>query len=73
MLLIPGKNVKNKKNINDRYQISKIIEFKIKNKIPGYIVKWKGYKEPTWEPRNILIEDVPKLIKKFDEDNGISF
>ena len=73
LLLIPGKNVKNKININERYEISKILEFKIKNKIPGYIVKWKGYKEPTWEPRNILIEDVPKLIKKFDEDNGISF
>lgn len=73
LLLIPGKNVKNKININERYKMSKILEFKIKNKIPGYIVKWKGYKEPKWEPRNILIEDVPKLIKKFDEDNGISF
>ena len=71
LLLIPNKKVKNEIKNEDRYEISKIIEFKIKNDIPGYIVKWKGYKELTFEPRKILLEDVPKLIKNFDKDNNI--
>ena len=73
LLLIPNKNVKNKLKIIDRYEISKIVEYKIKNGVPGYLVKWKGYKDLTFEPREILLEDVPKLIKTFDKENNIKF
>lgn len=31
-----------------------------------YKVKWIGYKDPTLEPRNILIKDVPQMIKEFE-------
>ena len=29
-------------------------------------VKWKGFDEHTWEPRDTLMEDVPEMVKKFE-------
>ncbi|MDX9924329.1 MAG: hypothetical protein RBS48_06145 [Ignavibacteriaceae bacterium] len=43
---------------------------KVKNKI-YYKVKWVGYpdeKDFTWEPRSVLMQDVPDVIKEY-EDN----
>eukprot|EP01132_Coremiostelium_polycephalum_P008572 gene8571-10545_t len=33
-----------------------------------YLVKWKGYRssENTWEPRKLLILDVPDIVKQFE-------
>ncbi len=55
----------------DKYTISKIINFVIKDNKPGYMVKWRGYKEPTWEPRDALMKDLPKIVAKFDKENNI--
>lgn len=29
-------------------------------------VKWKGYGETTWEPRDRLNEDVPEMVRAFE-------
>ena len=50
------------------YKVEKIIgKKKIKGKI-YYKVKWLGYpeEESTWEPRTNLIEDVPDLVKEYE-------
>ncbi len=77
LLLVPDVNgkaiVKNKIDEEKKYEISKLLEFKLKNGDGMYLVKWKGYKETTWEPRKLLYADVPKMIKKFDKDNDITF
>jgi hypothetical protein len=52
-----------------KYEISKIIKKVVKKGKKYYVVKWKGYKETTEEPRDVLIQDVPKMIKHFERDN----
>ena len=48
------------------YIIDKIIQKKkIKGKI-FYEIKWKGFKETTFEPRTELIKDQQKLIADFE-------
>lgn len=31
-----------------------------------FLVKWKGYRDKTWEPRKILVKDIPELVKDFE-------
>jgi hypothetical protein len=46
-----------------------------KNGTPSYIVRWKYYteKDDTIEPRHQLLEDVPKLVKKFEKDYDVKW
>lgn len=49
------------------YYVEKILaKKKEKNKI-YYSVKWKGFKEPTWEPRTSIFKQVPEMIKEYDK------
>ena len=32
-----------------------------------YYVKWLGYDEKTWEPKSNLMQDVPDLIKEYED------
>ena len=32
-----------------------------------YEVKWKGYNETTLELREVLLKDVPKMVKQFEK------
>jgi len=50
-----------------RLEVYKIMDKKTENRRVYYLVKWKKVKEPTWELRTSLIEDVPQLIKRFDK------
>ncbi|CDW84714.1 UNKNOWN [Stylonychia lemnae] len=56
----------------ERYNIDKLLD-KRYNSEKGqffYQVLWSGYgkKRTTWEPENILLEDVPDLIGSFNDD-----
>jgi hypothetical protein len=31
-------------------------------------VKWKGYDKMTTEPQNLLMKDIPDLVKAFEKD-----
>ena len=35
-----------------------------------FLVKWKGYKEATWELASVLKADVPKLVKKYEDSKN---
>ncbi len=49
-----------------KYVIEELLERKkVKNKIM-FVVKWKGFKDTTLEPRSNLIKDVPDLVKEFE-------
>ena len=49
------------------YIVSKILkQKKFKGKI-FYQVLWRGFTEPTWEPKSQLIKDVPKLVAEFEK------
>ena len=67
---IPEK-IENKVEKVEKFEISKILDFKRKNGKDYYLIKWKGYKQPTWEMYDILIEDVPRMINKYDKIHDI--
>ena len=69
LLLIPG--VENKMVKEQKYVISKILGHKIHKRKYMYLIKWKGYKDTTYEPYNMLIEDVPKMINAYDRIHDI--
>lgn len=66
-------NVQNVIDKDTRYRISKILSPKVTNGIIGYLVKWVGYKDPTFEPRKNLDEDVPKMLKQYENKTGIKW
>ena len=57
----------------EKFSISKIIKPVIKDNIIYYEVKWKGYKETTLEPREVLLQDVPKMINQYEKKNLVKF
>jgi transposase InsO family protein len=66
-------DIKNKVNRSERYQISRLIKPVVRDKKPAYIVRWKGFKEKddTVEFREQLMEDVPKLVRKYEKENVV--
>ena len=66
-------NPQNKIMKVDKFSISKIIKPVINDVIIFYEVKWKGYKETTLEPRDVLLKDVPKMINQYDKKNKLKF
>lgn len=50
-----------------RWIVEKIIDRKkIKNRV-FFVVKWKGFKDPTEEPRATLIKQIPEMVKEFEQ------
>jgi len=49
------------------YQVDHLLDFKLQNNKPYYLIKWKGYPNPTWEPKSNI--DDPSLITRFHELN----
>ena len=53
-------------DLNDFYEVDKLVDVKMQNKKIYYLVKWKYYEEPTWEPVEHLKYD-PTLIRNFQK------
>ena len=68
---IPDK-IENKVEKVEKFEIPKILDFKRKNGKDYYLIKWKGYKQPSLEPYDILIIDIPKMIIKYDKEHDIT-
>ena len=50
-----------------KWIVEKIVR-RVPNKKPlHYVVKWKGYKDTTIEPAAILKEDIPEMVKAFEQ------
>ena len=70
------KNVGDPQNKIEKVQkfvISKLVKPVIKDNTEYYEVQWKGYRETTLEPREILLEDVPKMVSQYEKKNKIKF
>lgn len=61
--------IENEKEEEENFTVSKILKPVIKNNKPYFLIKWKGYssKHNSYEPRDKLIEDIPKLIKRYEK------
>ena len=53
------------------YEISKLIKPAVLKGVQGYYVKWRGYKDYTFEPKDVLMEDIPKMVKRFDKKYNV--
>lgn len=59
-----------------RFKISRLIRPVLENGVQKYEVKWTGYrkkKDNTTEPRAKLMEDIPKVVEKFEADNNVKW
>jgi hypothetical protein len=63
----PDKFIRGKPKV---FKVEKILKSK---KVKGhtyYLIKWQGYdeSEATWEPRESLLEDIPDIINKYEQN-----
>ena len=65
ILFIP--DIQNPIKMEQKYIISKLVKPVVRNKKIGYIVKWKALRDETFETRQKLLEDVPKMVRAFDK------
>ena len=56
-----------------KFIISKLVKPVIKDNKEYYEVQWKGYRETTLEPRDALLEDVPKMVNLYEKKNKVAF
>ena len=42
---------------NERFIVEKVLKHKFVRKKTFFLVKWLGYQEPTWEPREFLLDE----------------
>lgn len=64
-------DIQTKDSIPDTFTIRRLEHPTVQNKIRCYTVFWRGYKDSTVEPRDVLIEDVPKIVKEFEKENKV--
>lgn len=66
-------SVENKINEEEEFVVSRIIRPYMQNNKQYYLIKWKGYSDKynTYEPRNRLMEDIPKLINRFEKKHNV--
>ena len=60
---------------DDFYDVSKIIRPSVQKGVKGFIVRWKGFSaaNDTWESRDILDRDIPKMIRAFEKAHNIEW
>ena len=49
------------------YIVEKIVGERQANGRLEYLIGWKGYKRPTWEPATVIHEDAPAVVRKWQE------
>ena len=42
---------------HERFIVEKVLQHKFHRKKTLFLVKWLGYNEPTWEPREFLLDE----------------
>jgi hypothetical protein len=68
--VVKADEVKPKSLEPEKYEIERLVRrFKENNKVV-FEVKWKGYDKTTTEPRNLLMKDIPDLVKAFEKDDN---
>jgi len=53
------------------YIISDILSHRGAGDNKEYLVSWKGYDEPTWEPALIMLQDVPELVERYEIERPV--
>ena len=70
-LRVINKDILKKTTIPEKFIVQKILDDRtidvngIKRK--ELLIKWKGYKEPTYELYSVMKVEIPKLVKQYDK------
>lgn len=59
-----------------RYKVSSLVRPVMRGGVRSYEVKWTNYrkaKDNTIEPREKLMEDVPKMVEKYEEEHKVKW
>ena len=48
------------------YHVEQLLEKRVDNRVPFYLVKWTGYNTPSWVSRKTLMEDCPSLVRQYE-------
>ena len=56
-----------KKGKQELYYVEKVMDKQKKRNRIYYLIKFKGIKEPSLEPKTELIKYIPDLLKEYDE------
>jgi hypothetical protein len=59
----------------EKFIIQKILDDRTKKDTTGrarkyLLIKWQGFKEPTWEPYSVIKNDVPKQVANYEKNKG---
>ena len=54
---------------HEEYEVEAILASKFTHRKLKYQVKWKGYSDTTWEPAEIIQNDVPDMVQVFHRNN----
>lgn len=54
-------------NKDGQYEVEAIVGKRKSGRKVEYEVKWKGYKETTWEPRSSLQKQIPGMVRDFEK------
>lgn len=65
--------IENPIKVPEKYVVSSLLRPSVQKGVQGYVVKWKGYVETTFEPRDQLIEDVPKIVNAFEKKHQVEW
>lgn len=71
LLKIPGNTVVKAKE--EKFKITKLVEPKVIDGKRFFRVRWRGFRpeDDTFEPREALLEDVPKLVRAFERKRKV--
>ena len=70
-LRVINKDILKKTTIPEKFIVQKILEDRTINvngiKRKELLIKWKGYKEPTYELYSVMKVEIPKLVKQYEK------
>jgi hypothetical protein len=53
------------------YYVEKILGSKVKDGVKMFLIKWKRYKDLTWEPAKTMEVDIPEMVEKFETSSSV--
>ena len=73
LLKIP--DIEEEDDHDNKFTISRIVRPTVRNNVPSYEIRWKNYtaKDNTIEPRDNLLEDIPKKLRAYERSNKIEW
>lgn len=73
LLKIP--DIEEEDDHDNKFTVSRIVRPTVRNNVPSYEIRWKNYtaKDNTIEPRDNLLEDIPKKLRAYERKNKVEW